>query len=134
VKFDWKIVEKIAEIILGKGALMVDPDGLGALIVKKDICLAVIQLTNNPDTIIVCLRASISPNVAALLVANLTIYFRVDLDPNFEFSHSGDMLMGKEATRFFIDNAKLIVYGERDPSVDSLPVRNKGSYMKHKFN
>jgi hypothetical protein len=82
----------------------------------------------------VSLRASISPNIAALLISSLTTSFKIELDPNFEFDHNGDMLLGREATRHFIDNAKLIMYGEREPSKDSMAVRNKGSYTKHKFN
>lgn len=123
------------ETVLGEGSLVIDPDQLGALAVRKGICLAVIQLTRIPDMLIVSLRASCSPNVSALIVSSLNAAsFKIELDPNFEFDDNGEMLLGREATRYFIDNAKLIMYGEREPSKDSTVVRPKGAYTKHKLN
>lgn len=134
MSFDWKLIEDTVEAFLGKGCLMVDPDQLGALIVKKGVCLVIIQRSKIDDLLIVNLRVSCTPNMSARIITSLSLSFRIELDQSFEFDHNGDMLFGHEATRYFVENAKLIMYGEIEPSKDSTVVRPKGPYTKHSFN
>lgn len=132
--FDWDFVSKTVEDSVGKGSFYLNHDGEGASIIKNKSLLASLRKGSDNNTLNISFRASLLPNTAAIVTANLSLGFKIRLDPYFEFGHDAEVLSGEDAVRYFAKNANWILFGERTPSHDSLVVRPKGSYIKHNFN
>jgi hypothetical protein len=132
---DWDLVSKAVELVLGKDSFLLDGSGGGGTVSKGRTLLALVVRGRNDYTLIVSFRASVQPNTAAMISSALVVAgFRLELDPHFEFDSNGEMVTGSKAVRFFAENAKFILLGERDPSPSAIIVRPKGPYTKHHFN
>lgn len=132
---DWGLVTKALEAALGEDSFYLEPDRIGGTIVKGQATLAIVSRVRNNYTLSVSFRASVRPNTAAMVASALALVgFKLELDSYFEFDNNGVMVAGPQATRFFAENAKFILLGERDPSPGATVVRPKGPYTKHHFN
>jgi hypothetical protein len=127
-------VTKSVEKTFGRDTFIIDYDDYAGMVIRKGISLAIINRTSRKDVLIVNLRSSISPNTAASLVTRLSNYFKIELDPCYEFDDNGYMVFGVDASRVFAENAHFLLLGERKPSAGATVVKPKGQYLKHRIN
>jgi hypothetical protein len=118
--------------VLGPKTLSIDEGGLGAMIQKNGLVVALLQVvTGTDDTLAISFRASTPPITVALISTHLNKVYKIELDQCFEFDHNGDLITGPLARRFFAENSLLLLYGEKQKSKDSTNVRPKGAYLRH---
>jgi len=98
--FDWTKLQVAFRQVLGRDALSVDPSGNQAMLLEENTPVAIFR-PRQLDGVDIHLRASITPNYAAM-IATIAVYsHQVNFDEYFEFDENGKFIFGDEAVKFF---------------------------------
>jgi len=99
-KINWSEVEGILEKALKASIFKLSEDKYVVNINEKIQAIIGVIDYKEEKVLGIALRASVTPNTAALLAASLATHYLILLDDNFEYDSEGESLIGEEALEY----------------------------------